>query len=210
MYVPADFKQENIPALHDAIRRSGFGTLVTMGEDGLEASHVPMLIDPDVGPFGILHGHIARANLQWRRATTGVQALAIFLGPNAYISPSWYPTKPLTGKVVPTWNYVAVHAYGTIGFFDDPSDLRAIVTKLTETHEAHRAEPWQVDDAPAEFIDSMVRGIVGFRLTIERVEGKWKLSQNRPAEDIAGVCEGLRSEGGDAQHAVAATMAGRD
>ena len=186
------------------------GTLVTMGEDGLEASHVPMLIEPDVGPFGTLHGHIARANLQWRRATTGVQALAIFLGPNAYITPSWYPTKSLTGKVVPTWNYVAVHVYGTIGFLDDPSDLRAIVTKLTETHEAHRAEPWQVGDAPAEFIDSMLRGIVGFKLAIGRIEGEWKLSQNRSAEDIAGVREGLRSEGSEMQRAVAAAMAGRD
>jgi transcriptional regulator len=207
MYVPAHFKQESIPILHEAIRRSGFGTLVTMGESGLEASHIPMLIDPSAGPFGTLHGHIARANFQWRRATTSVQAVAMFLGPNAYITPSWYPTKYKTGKVVPTWNYVAVHAHGTIAFFDDPSDLRTMVTKLTKVHEAARSTPWEVDDAPAEYIDSMLKGIVGFKLSITRLEGAWKLSQNRPADDVAGVREGLRSESGKARHDIAALMA---
>jgi transcriptional regulator len=197
MYVPAHFKQEGIPALHEAIRRSGLATLITLGEDGLEASHIPMLIESDPEPFGTLHGHIARANFQWKRAKTSVQALAIFLGPNAYITPSWYPTKRQTGKVVPTWNYVAVHAYGTITFFDDASDLRRVVTKLTEMHEVNRSAPWEVADAPTEFIDSMLKGIVGFKLAIARLEGKWKLSQNRSAEDIAGVRDGLHADGRD-------------
>ena len=208
MYVPPHFKEDRIPVLHDAIRQSGFGSLITFGADGLEASHIPMLIDPEPAPFGTLHGHVARANPQWRRATAGIEALAMFLGPNAYVTPSWYAAKQRTGKVVPTWNYVAVHAYGPLSFVDDPSHLRDHVTKLTETHEADRPEPWAVTDAPAEFVDVMLRGIVSFRLNIARLEGKWKMSQNRPAEDIGRVRDGLINEGGDAQRAVAGIVAG--
>lgn len=207
MHVPAHFKEESIPVLHETIRRFGFGTLVTMGDEGLEASHVPMLIESGPEPFGTLHGHIARANLQWKRATTNIQALAIFQGPNAYITPSSYPTKKQTGKVVPTWNYVAVHAYGPITFYDDPSELRMIVTKLTETHESNRLAPWNVADAPTEFIELMLKGIVGFKLAIARLEGKWKLSQNRSAEDASGVCDSLRSEGRDDMVALMASVA---
>jgi transcriptional regulator len=126
-----------------------------------------------------------------------VQALAIFQGPDAYITPSWYETKRQTGKVVPTWNYVAVHAYGTIGFFDAPDRLRDVVTRLTVRHEAERAEPWAVSDAPADFVEGMLKGIVGFELPIARLEGKWKMSQNRPAQDRAGVAAGLQAEGQD-------------
>ena len=195
MYVPPLFKEDRIDVLHDAIRRSGLAALVTLTADGLIASHVPMLLDPEPAPYGTLLGHVARPNPQARGASPGVQALAIFQGPDAYITPSWYATKRQTGKVVPTWNYVAVHAYGTVEFFDDTDRLRAIVTRLTERQESARAAPWAVSDAPADFIDGMLKGIVGFSLPIVRLEGKWKMSQNRPAEDRAGVVTGLEADG---------------
>jgi transcriptional regulator len=207
MYLPKDFREDSVPALHDAIRRIALGTLVTLGADGMEASHVPMLIDPEPAPFGTLRGHLARANPQWRGVTPGTQALAIFLGPEAYVTPAWYATKRATGKVVPTWNYVSVHAYGALRVIDDAEWLRALVTRLTETHEAERAAPWAVSDAPADYIAGMLRAIVGFELPIARLEGKWKMSQNRPAEDRAGVVEGLKREGGAEEAAVADIVA---
>ena len=193
MYVPPLHKEDRIDVLHDAIRRTGLATLVTLTQDGLIASHVPMLLDADPAPYGTLIGHLARPNPQARGAIG--EALAIFQGPDAYITPSWYATKRATGKVVPTWNYVAIHAYGTVEFFDDPERLRDVVTRLTERQETPRAEPWAVTDAPADFIDVMLKGIVGFALPISRLEGKWKMSQNRPAEDRAGVVAGLQSDG---------------
>jgi transcriptional regulator len=205
MYVPAHFSPNDPLILHKAIRQYGFGTLVTLGPDGLEASHVPMLLEAQKGAHGALVGHIARANLQWQRATEGREALAMFLGPHAYITPSWYATKQQHGKVVPTWNYVAVHASGPITFFDDADALKSVVTRLTETYEAGRAESWSIDDAPADFIASMLKGIVGFTLEITKLEGKWKLSQNRSDEDIAGVRLGLQ---GDGRADIAALMAG--
>jgi transcriptional regulator len=210
MYLPKDFIEERVPVLHEAIRQARIGTLVTLGEAGLEASHVPMLIDPEPAPHGTLMGHIARTNPQWRRPTAGVQALAMFLGPNAYISPAWYATKRQTGKVVPTWNYVAIHAYGAVQFFDDAERLLRLVTRLTETHEAGRAAPWAVSDAPTSYIQTMLKGIVGFELPIARLEGKWKMSQNRPAQDRAGAIEGLRSEGGADEAVVADAIAAAD
>jgi transcriptional regulator len=195
MYVPSQFTEERVPVLHEAIERVGFGTLVTLGADGMTASHVPMLIDAEPAPFGTLKGHLARANPQWRTALADQEALAIFTGPWAYITPSWYPTKRKTGKVVPTWNYVAIHAYGRLKFIDDPERARANVTGLTNRHEAGAAVPWQVTDAPADYIEAMLKAIVAFELTITRLEGKWKMSQNRPAEDRAGVVAGLTGEG---------------
>ena len=195
MYVPPLFKEDRIDVLHAAIRRTGLATLVTLGTDGLIASHVPMLLDAEPAPYGTLLGHVARPNPQARGAVSGVQALAIFQGPDAYITPSWYATKRETGKVVPTWNYVAIHAYGPVEFFDDTERLRAIVTRLTDRQESTRAEPWAVTDAPAEFTDVMLKGIVGFALPIARLEGKWKMSQNRPAQDRAGVVDGLQEDG---------------
>jgi len=195
LYVPPLFKEDRTDVLHAEIRRSGLATLITMGTDGLIASHVPMLLDTEPAPYGTLLGHVARPNPQARGAVPGVQALAIFQGPDAYISPSWYATKRENGKVVPTWNYVAIHAYGPVEFFDDTERLRAIVTRLTERQESTRAEPWAVTDAPAEFTDVMLKGIVGFSLPIVRLEGKWKMSQNRPAQDRAGVVDGLEEQG---------------
>lgn len=197
MFVPPIFNEDRVPVIHDAIRKIGFGTLVTLTPDGMEASHVPMLLRPEPEPYGTLIGHLSRANPQWTRVAPGTRTLAIFLGPEGYVTPSWYATKKKTGKVVPTWNYVAVHAYGTIEFRDDAAGLREIVTALTDTHESPRAQPWAVTDAPEDFIQAQLKGIVGFALKIERLEGKWKMSQNRPAEDRAGVIDGLRAEGGD-------------
>jgi len=198
MYVPSNFAEDRVPVVHEAIRAIKLGTLVTLGGEEMIASHVPMLVDPDPAPYGTLRGHIARANPQWRDVSGKVQALAIFLGPDAYITPSWYATKRATGKVVPTWNYAAIHAYGQVRFFDDAERLLALVTQLTETHDAPFTQPWAVSDAPTDFIRGMLRAIVGFEVPIQRLEGKWKMSQNRPAEDRAGVVEGLRRVGNPA------------
>jgi transcriptional regulator len=206
MYVPSHFQEDRVPELHAAIRTIAFGTLVSAGPDGLMASHVPMLVDPEPAPYGTLIGHIARANPHGA-VKSEHEALAMFVGPNAYVTPSWYATKRETGKVVPTWNYLAVHAYGRLSFFDDAERLLALVTHLTETHEAPRAAPWAVSDAPADFVQGMLRAIVGFALPITRLEGKWKMSQNRPATDRAGVVEGLRREGGPAEASVAQVVA---
>ncbi len=198
MYVPAPFREDRIETLHAAIRAAGLATLVTMTADGLIASHIPVLLDPDPAPYGTVLGHLARPNPQARGALAGVPALLIVQGPDAYITPNWYETKRRTGAVVPTWNYVAIHATGPITFFSDADRLRTIVTRLTERHEAPRAAPWAVTDAPAPYIEGMLKGIVGFEIPIARLEGKWKLSQNRPAEDRAGVVAGLAADGQDA------------
>jgi len=207
VYVPEHFREDRIDVLHEAIRRIALGTLVTLGEAGLVASHVPMLVDAEPRPLGRLTGHIARANPQWRTHRPEVDALAVFTGPEAYITPAWYETKRQTGKVVPTWNYVAVHATGRLRFFDDAESLRRIVTRLTNTHEASRTEPWRVTDAPADFVDAMLKAIIGFELTLVALEGKWKMSQNRPEADRAGVVEGLTREGRSTE--VAAIVAER-
>jgi transcriptional regulator len=193
VYVPPLFNEDRVDVLHDAIRRTGLATLVTLTADGLIASHVPMLLDPDPAPYGTLIGHVARPNPQARGAIG--EALAIFQGQEAYITPSWYATKRATGKVVPTWNYVVIHAYGTVEFFDGRARLRDVVARLTEREETPRAEPWAVTDAPADFIEGMLKGIIGFALPITRLQGKWKMSQNRPAEDRAGVVAGLEADG---------------
>lgn len=196
MYLPPHFAETRVPVLHEAIARSGIATLVTAGVGGLEASHVPMLLDAEPKPFGTLLGHIARDNPQWRGGRG--EALAIFLGPDAYVSPSAYATKKESGKVVPTWNYVAIHGAGPIEWFDDAERLRAVVTRLTEKHEAGRAAPWAVTDAPLDYVAMMLKAIVGFAIPLTRLEGKWKMSQNRPPADRAGVVAALRREGGDA------------
>lgn len=185
MYVPDHFREERPEVLHDAMGRIGFATLVTTG---MEANHLPMLLEG-----GVLRGHVARANPVWK-ADDGA-ALAIFLGPHAYVSPSWYPSKAATSKAVPTWNYITVHARGAIRWIQDGDWLRNHVTALSDTHEAGRAEPWKVGDAPASYIDGLLRAIVGFELTIEKLEGKYKLSQNRDVADREGVRDAYAREG---------------
>ena len=206
MYVPPHFRKDERTALHQAIRDARLATIVTLGNEGLEASHVPVLLDATDGPHGAIRGHLAGANPQWRRPARGTEALAIVLGPDAYVSPAWYPTKRETGRVVPTWNYVAVHAYGPIEFFEDPERLLPIVTALTERMEAGRPEPWAVTDAPADYIQAQLKGIVGFRLAIARLEGKFKLSQNRSEADRRGVIAGLEGEGGPPETEIARLM----
>jgi len=197
MYVPGTFKVEDPPALHAMMRSVGLATVVTNGERGLEASHVPLILDPAQGKYGTLYGHLARANLQ-SEVPENTQALAIFMGPDAYITPTWYETKTQTGEVVPTWNYVAVHASGPLTFFSDPEELLGLVTRLTELHEQPRKEPWSVSDAPAAYIARQLKAIIGFRLEITTLQGKWKMSQNRSAEDQRGVLAGLQADGVEA------------
>jgi len=209
MYIPKAFEVTDLSTLHEFIETYTFGTLVTVAGEQPVATRLPLILDRARGRQGSLLGHVARANPQWQRVEPGIEVLAIFLGPNTYITPSWYPTKQQNGKVVPTWNYLAIHAYGTLSFFDDPAELRAHVSQMTGTHESARAAPWAVSDAPESFVQGMLRAIVGFKLRITRLEGKWKMSQNRPAQDVTGVLEGLAREDGEAHEAVAEIVAER-
>lgn len=207
MYLPKHFEETRVDVLHGLIRAHPLGALVTAGAGGLEANHVPFEIDPDPAPFGTLRAHVARANPVWRDGAG--DALVLFQGPEIYVTPSWYPTKRESGKVVPTWNYVAVHAYGRLRAIDDPAWLRAFVTRLTDRHEARRAAPWKVSDAPGDYVDQLLAAIVGIELPVARLLGKWKVSQNRPAADRAGVVAGLEGDGGDAARAMAAAVRGQ-
>ena len=194
MYIPHQFNESRLPILHEAIRLARLATLVTMTRDGLVATHLPLLLDPDRGPNGTLAGHVARANLQWRDTVEDSDALAIFLGPESYISPSWYATKRETGKVVPTWNYLIVQARGRPRVITDAGWLRMQIEALTRKKEAERAAPWAVSDAPDDFVAAQIRQIVGVEIEIADIRGKWKVSQNRKAEDRAGVIAGLSAE----------------
>jgi len=195
MYIPSHNREDRIPVMHELVQAHPFATLVTIGPNGLVASHIPMLLDANAGPFGTLRGHVSRANSQWRESSEQIEALAIFSGAQSYVSPSWYVSKDVDGKVVPTWNYAVVHAYGRLKTFDDPDRLRAHVGELTDFHEAGFAEPWSVQDAPSEYVRGLLKGIVGVEMEIGRLEGKWKISQNRPEADQAGVVDGLRALG---------------
>lgn len=197
MYLPKHFEETRPDALHALIRSQPLGMMVTLADSGLQANPVPFILDADpAGGPGILRAHVARANPVWREARADVEALVVFQGPQAYISPNWYPSKAEHGKAVPTWNYVTVQARGTLrAIADDPAWLRAFVTRLTETHEAAQPRPWAVTDAPPDFIDTMLRAIVGIEITLSALTGKWKVSQNRPAADRAGVAAGLNAVG---------------
>jgi transcriptional regulator len=203
MYLPKHFEETRVDVLHRLIRTHPLGTLVVMTRNGLDANHIPLEVDPDPAPFGTLRGHIARANPLWRESAGDAQALTIFQGPDTYVSPGWYATKQETGKVVPTWNYAVVHAHGSIHFIDDRAWLRAFVQRLTDRHEAARPEPWKVTDAPDDYIDAQLGAIIGLEMPIARLVGKWKVSQNRPAQDRKGAVEGLSREGGEAGEAMA-------
>ena len=203
MYLPAHFKEEDVATLHALIRAHPLATLVTLGADGLDANHIPMEIDPGPGPLGTLRGHVARANPVWRSHRGDVHALAIFAGPDTYISPSWYRAKEESGRVVPTWNYVVVHAHGPLVAIEDREWLRRFVTRLTDRHEGDRPDRWHVTDAPADYIDRQLQAIVGIEIPLARLEGKWKMSQNREAADRAGVVTGLRAAGDPTSRAVA-------
>jgi transcriptional regulator len=190
MYVPPAFRDDDIDSIRATVRAARLACLVTATAEGLIATPLPLFLNEAEGELGVLYGHVAKANPQWQSEPNG-EALAIFMGPEAYVTPSWYATKQETGKVVPTWNYVAVHAYGPVEFFQEPERLLDVVTRLTNIHETPRAQPWSVSDAPADFIASQLRGIVGLRIPVKRFEGKRKMSQNRPEADRIGVASGL-------------------
>jgi transcriptional regulator len=202
MYIPPAFQEDDTTALHEIIRAARLSNFITATADGLIGTPLPMILDTTDGPHGTLYGHVARANPQWKLAPIG-DAMAVFMGLDAYVTPSWYATKRETGKVVPTWNYVAVHVYGPVEFFEDADRLLDIVTRLTKLHESPRTEPWAVTDAPEAFIKSQLRGIVGLRMPITRIDGKRKMSQNRSAEDRAGVADGLAASDNLVDRAVA-------
>ncbi|WAH58895.1 FMN-binding negative transcriptional regulator [Pseudomonas silvicola] len=206
MYLPTAFHDTDIERLQQQMAETRLAIVVTHGEQGLLASHVPLLLDRDEGEFGTLRGHLARANPQWRDLANGSEAMVIFSGADAYVSPGFYPSKAEHGKVVPTWNFLAVHAYGHAEVFSEPERLHALVSRLTNQHEAGQAAPWRVEDAPADYLHGMLKAIVGFCVPIRRLEGKRKLSQNRSPEDIAGVQRGLAASSDPLDNAVAQLM----
>ncbi|MBN4665482.1 FMN-binding negative transcriptional regulator [Pandoraea nosoerga] len=195
MYQPAAFTEERPEVLHDLIRAHPLGLLVSAGAAGLSADPIPFLIDPAEGEFGTLRAHLARANPHVACLHEAQECLVAFTGPQGYISPSWYAAKAEHGKVVPTWNYAAVHAWGKPRVIDDPAWLRRFLEALTHSQEQSLPAPWAVGDAPADFIAGMLRAIVGVEIPIRRIEGKFKMSQNRAMPDRIGVVEGLRARG---------------
>jgi transcriptional regulator len=194
MYLPKHFAQTDIAALHALMDAHPLATLVTHGPEGIDANHIPLHLDAGAGPNGTLRGHVARANPLARAAAVDVEILAIFQGPQSYISPSGYATKAEHGKVVPTWNYTAVHAWGRLRLIDDPQWLLAQVRTLTTTHEAALPHPWQVSDAPADYIEKMLGAIVGIEIVIDRLVGKWKVSQNQPPANQASLVAALAGQ----------------
>lgn len=206
MYEVAAFRETRVEVLHALIRAHSLATLVAVTEQGLEANHLPLLIDPGPSAFGTLRGHVARANPLWRTIKPETEVLAVFQGPQGYITPSWYPTKVQTGKVVPTWNYAVVHAHGPLRVHHDAEWLRTLVTRLTASQESLREKPWQVTDAPSDYVDTMLKAIVGVEIPVTRLQGKWKMSQNRLRQDRDGVIAGLDARGDAASRALLDAM----
>ncbi len=209
MYLPSHFEQPDAAALTAMVQQHPLASVVWTSPTGLTAEHLPLLWDRGDadGALGTLRGHVARANPVWRDAALG-EVLVVFHGPQAYVTPSWYASKAATAKVVPTWNYAVVHLHGRLRVIDDASWLRTLVGRLTDTHEAARPERWQVDDAPADYVAQMLRAIVGIEIEVTRMQGKWKASQNRTADDRAGVAAGLDAQHADAARAMAALVRG--
>lgn len=202
MYTPPAFAQDDLETIHAMIRETGLATLVTMTEDGLKGTQLPLMLREDEGEFGTLYGHLARANPQWKLEPQA-EALVIFPGIDTYIAPNWYASKAEHGKVVPTWNYAVVHAYGQPEFFEEPERLLDVVSKLTDEKEAGREAPWAVSDAPEKYVQAHLRGVVGLRLEITRLEGTKKFSQNKSEADRKGVAKGLAAEDDPAAQAMA-------
>jgi transcriptional regulator len=203
MYQPPHHREDRLAIQHDLIRAHPLGLLITAGPGGLLANPVPFLIDSERGEYGTLRAHVARANPQWRELDAIDECLVVFQGPQHYITPSWYATKRETGKVVPTWNYATVHAWGRPRAIEDAAWLRQLIGELTRSQEGGRAAPWHVEDAPEDFVAMQIRAIVGMEIPITRIEGKWKVSQNRPVADREGVVAGLRAQGDEASLAMA-------
>jgi transcriptional regulator len=208
VYIPRLNAEQDTVTLHAFMSANPFATLVT-ATGGLFATHLPLILRAGDGPFGTLEGHVARANAHHKLAIGDTDALVIFAGPHTHITPTWYPSKAENERVVPTWNYVAVHAYGVARFRDDPEFLHAHVTRLTERHEAARGSDWRSDDPPAEYVAQQLKAIVGVEIEITRLEGKWKMSQNRSAADIDGVVDGLQRSGNPDDAVVAVVVEAR-
>ncbi|UJW22553.1 MULTISPECIES: FMN-binding negative transcriptional regulator [Pseudomonas] len=206
MYNSKPHQEHDLARLQRHMLDTRLAVLVSHGEQGLLATHLPVLLDPAEGEFGTVYAHLARANRQWQDLAQGAEALLVFPGADAYVSPGYYPSKADNPRVVPTWNYLAVHAYGVADVIHDAEPLLAIVSRLTDRHEHGRSEPWQVSDAPADYIDGMFRAIVGIRLPIQRLQGARKLSQNRAEQDIAGVRESLSASPDHLDNQLAAHM----
>ena len=198
MYQPPHFREDRRDVQHALIKAHSLGLLITAGPEGLQANYIPFLIDAQASDNGTLRAHLARANPQLRELAAVEECLVVFQGPQAYVSPSLYPSKRETGKVVPTWNYITVQAWGRPRVMDDANWIRGQIDDLTRHKEADRAAPWNVADAPDTFLTSQIKAIVGLEIPILRIEGKWKVSQNRVATDAAGVAAGLRGEGEEA------------
>jgi transcriptional regulator len=205
MYTPPAFVVADRSELHEMIRECHLANFITATATGPMATPLPMFLDETEGEVGVLYAHLARPNPQWQADVVG-DGLAVFMGPDAYVTPSWYATKAEHGKVVPTWNYTAVHASGPVEFFDDADRLLDVVSRLTNMHESSRKAPWAVTDAPENYIKAQLRGIVGIRMPIVNIEGKRKMSQNRPAEDRKGVRRGIEERGERHDIAVAAMV----
>jgi transcriptional regulator len=197
MYTPAHFRVSEPAALHRIIAAHPLGVLVTSHEGSLDANHIPFEFDPQIGPLGRLSAHVARANPVWQQCLAGADVLVIFRGKESYISPNWYPSKHETHRQVPTWNYEVVHAHGRLRVRDDEKFLRGVLARLTRVHEAQEPRPWKMGDSAPEYIDAMLRAVVGLEIDITALEGKSKLSQNREPRDIAGAVQMLRQRGSD-------------
>ncbi|MEI8304580.1 MAG: FMN-binding negative transcriptional regulator [Burkholderiales bacterium] len=195
MYTPAHFRVTDPELLHRIIREHPLGILVTPTDAGMDANHIPFEFDPAAGPAGLLTGHVARANPVWQQCAGGADVLVIFRGNESYISPNWYPSKHETHRLVPTWNYEVVHAHGRLTVRDDERFIRGVLARLTRAHEAQEPRPWKMGDSPADYIEGMVRAVVGIEIMITRLEGKSKLSQNREARDVQGAASTLRERG---------------
>ncbi len=195
MYSPPPFNESRLEELHRIVREHPFGMLVTQRPAGLEADHLPFLLDAGQGPLGTLLAHVARANTVWQEVTDGAPVLAVFRGAQGYISPNWYPSKLETHRHVPTWNYEVVHAHGRIRVRDDERFLRGVLARLTRTHEADQPSPWRMGEAPADYLAELLAHIVGIEVELTRIEGKRKLSQNREARDFQGAVRALESGG---------------
>ena len=197
MYVPAHFEERRPEVLHDLIEKAPLGILFTHGRAGMDANHLPFHLSKDEGPHGVLHCHVARANPVWEDIATGGEVLVVFRAADAYISPNWYPSKREFKKQVPTWNYAVVHAHGRVTIRDDERYVRGVIARLTKTHESPQANPWKMSDSPREYIDMMVKSIVGIEVEVTRLVGKFKLSQNKEARDILEAGETLKQRGND-------------
>jgi transcriptional regulator len=207
MYIPAHFDEPRTEVLHTLIEENPFGILFTHGKSGMDANHIPFELKAAEGTCGVLHAHVARANPVWQDVADGDEVLVVFRAGDAYISPSWYPSKHEFHKQVPTWNYRVVHAYGRISIHDDERYVRGVVGRLTRTHEASQPKPWKMTDSPADYIDAMLKAIVGVEIEITRLVGKIKLGQNKDVRDIRGAGAALNEQGenvvGDAMLAYA-------